>query len=447
MRFVWIFRVFFISVFLNGTCGDRGNLKKFWKPCFVGDQIENTCTDPSNSCHGKSDKQFKLVRLEGVKTGHVQWLEVDDGRKPVKLITRAMTPLVLVVISLYVEIPDFLSEEECDHIITLAKESGLQTSTSGYFTYDGDLDEELALADSDWTLAPEQAFAGNYSLWDANGDGSIDAQEVKAFAGKHKQLYLDDEEVQEMVKHLQINDELRDGRIKEQFFNKLNINKIMRYMNFLKDKSPRHRFRFSQQAWLRQDKTADPVLRRLHERVIRLTKLPRRIVQGGEPMQVLRYEKFGHYHGHLDSTIKDPTVPCCHQNHLRAPDCRVCRFITILYYLNNVEEGGETAFLIADNTTTTPDEIENSKAATNEFNLSINCHSANLVLPPMKGTAIMWYNNFIDPDSGLLGAVDRSTYHGGCDVIKGEKWIANNWLTAPTKYSKHIKSMFDTGFD
>ena len=31
------------------------------------------------------------------------------------------------------------------------------------------------------------------------------------------------------------------------------------------------------------------------------------------------------------------------------------RFITILYYLNDVEEGGETAFLIADNTTTTPD--------------------------------------------------------------------------------------------
>ena len=29
--------------------------------------------------------------------------------------------------------------------------------------------------------------------------------------------------------------------------------------------------------------------------------------------------------------------------------------MTILYYLNDVEEGGETAFLIADNTTTTPD--------------------------------------------------------------------------------------------
>ena len=27
------------------------------------------------------------------------------------------------------------------------------------------------------------------------------------------------------------------------------------------------------------------------------------------------------------------------------------RFVTILYYLNNVEEGGETAFIVADNST------------------------------------------------------------------------------------------------
>ena len=77
----------------------------------------------------------------------------------------------------------------------------------------------------------------------------------------------------------------------------------------------------------------------------------------------------------------------------------------------------------------------------------MNCHSANLILPPKKGTAIMWYNNFIDLESGLLGSVDRRTLHGGCDVIRGEKWIANNWLTAPTKHSRYIKSMFDTGFD
>jgi len=49
-------------------------------------------------------------------------------------------------------------------------------------------------------------------------------------------------------------------------------------------------------------------------------------------------------------------------------------------------------------------------------------------------------------DSGLLGDLDRYSIHGGCDVIKGEKWIADNWLTAPTKHSSHIKS-YDVGFD
>lgn len=60
------------------------------------------------------------------------------------------------------------------------------------------------------------------------------------------------------------------GRLTVQSFNKLNIKKILGYMDFLKNNSPRHRFRFSQQAWLLQDKTADPVLRRLHERLILL---------------------------------------------------------------------------------------------------------------------------------------------------------------------------------
>lgn len=43
--------------------------------------------------------------------------------------------------------------------------------------------------------------------------------------------------------------------------------------------------------------------------------------------KVVRYEKYGHYHAHMDSTIKDPSVPCCHQNYLRADDCRVCRLV------------------------------------------------------------------------------------------------------------------------
>lgn len=56
------------------------------------------------------------------------------------------------------------------------------------------------------------------------------------------------------------------GKLSRETFHKINIKKILWYMDFLKEKSPRHRPRYSQQAWLRQDKNADPILRRLLER-------------------------------------------------------------------------------------------------------------------------------------------------------------------------------------
>ena len=56
------------------------------------------------------------------------------------------------------------------------------------------------------------------------------------------------------------------GKLTLEAFRKINIKKVLWYMDFLKEKSPRHRPRYSQQAWLRQDKNADPILRRLLER-------------------------------------------------------------------------------------------------------------------------------------------------------------------------------------
>lgn len=46
---------------------DGAKYKKFMKPCFVGDEIENMCSEPSESCHEKQGTQFKLVRLDGIK--------------------------------------------------------------------------------------------------------------------------------------------------------------------------------------------------------------------------------------------------------------------------------------------------------------------------------------------------------------------------------------------
>ena len=46
-------------------------------------------------------------------------------------------------ISLILEIPDFLSDQECQQLISLAKESGLRTSVAGNQSYEGDLDEVM----------------------------------------------------------------------------------------------------------------------------------------------------------------------------------------------------------------------------------------------------------------------------------------------------------------
>lgn len=56
----------------------------------------------------------------------------------------------------------------------------------------------------------------------------------------------------------------------------------------------------------------------------------------------------------------------------------------------------------------------------------------------------MWYNHLMDEESGWLGEMDEYSLHGGCDILKGEKWIANNWITAPYKDGVHIKSTWLT---
>ena len=43
----------------------------------------------------------------------------------------------------------------------------------------------------------------------------------------------------------------------------------------------------------------------------------------------------------------------------------------------------------------------------------------------------MWYNHLRNDTNGWMGELDMFSLHGGCAIEKGEKWIANMWLTAP----------------
>lgn len=41
----------------------------------------------------------------------------------------------------------------------------------------------------------------------------------------------------------------------------------------------------------------------------------------------------------------------------------------------------------------------------------------------------MWYNHEVDNKTKWMGNLDHFTFHGGCEVRQGAKWIANNWIS------------------
>lgn len=96
-----------------------------------------------------------------------------------------------------------------------------------------------------------------------------------------------------------------------------------------------------------------------------------------------------------------------------------------MFFLNNVKDGGETAFPVANNASFSHRHWE--QEAPIKCNLIDNCYNSNLVLKPLKGTALLWYNHLTGKD-GWLGDLDVTSYHGGCEVNNGEKWVANTWI-------------------
>ena len=76
--------------------------------------------------------------------------------------------------------------------------------------------------------------------------------------------------------------------------------------------------------------------------------------------------------------------------------------------------------------------------AENVCNLAKNCHKANVVVKPEKGKAILWYNHKVNNMTGWMGQLDTFSFHGGCDVKRGTKWIANNWISLSEDREKDI---------
>lgn len=126
------------------------------------------------------------------------------------------------------------------------------------------------------------------------------------------------------------------------------------------------------------------LVRRIEQRLSRLIGMP---VDHGEGLQILNYAVGAEYQPHYDFFLPESSGSAVH---VQKGGQRV---VTIVMYLNDVEEGGETIF----------PELEFSVA-------------------PRKGTAV--YFSYCDSQNRL----DRMTLHGGAPVVRGEKWIATWWV-------------------
>uniref|UniRef100_A0A061R8P5 procollagen-proline 4-dioxygenase n=1 Tax=Tetraselmis sp. GSL018 TaxID=582737 RepID=A0A061R8P5_9CHLO len=138
------------------------------------------------------------------------------------------------------------------------------------------------------------------------------------------------------------------------------------------------------------------VLAEVEDRIAAWTSVP---AGHGEPFNLLRYEQGQHYDSHYD--VFDETYgPQPSQ-----------RLATVLVYLSDVEEGGETVF-----------PLEGRGGLERLIGIDYKSCDLGFKYKPRKGDALLFYS--LHPN----GTIDRHSLHGGCPVVRGEKWVMTKWI-------------------
>ncbi|PNI80737.1 P4HTM isoform 1 [Pan troglodytes] len=348
-----------------------------------------------------------LTRLEGIKVGHERKVQLVTDRDHF-IRTLSLKPLLF-------EIPGFLTDEECRLIIHLAQMKGLQRS------------QILPTEEYEEAMSTMQVSQLDlFRLLDQNRDGHLQLREVLAQTRLGNGWWMTPESIQEMYAAIKADPD-GDGVLSLQEFSNMDLRDFHKYMRSHKAESS-ELVRNSHHTWLYQGEGAHHVMRAIRQRVLRLTRLSPEIVELSEPLQVVRYGEGGHYHAHVDSGPVYPETICSHTKLVAnesVPFETSCRYMTVLFYLNNVTGGGETVFPVADNRTY--DEMSLIQDDVDLRDTRRHCDKGNLRVKPRQGTAVFWYN-YLPDGQGWVGDVDDYSLHGGCLVTRGTKWIANNWI-------------------
>ncbi|MGE7021250.1 2OG-Fe(II) oxygenase [Solibacillus cecembensis] len=126
------------------------------------------------------------------------------------------------------------------------------------------------------------------------------------------------------------------------------------------------------------EESENEIITTIEKRISSIMNIP---IEHGEGIQILQYTPGQEYKAHYD--FFSSTSKLSSNN----------RISTLVMYLNDVEEGGETFF-----------------------------PKLNLSVTPQKGMAV--YFEYFYNDENL----NELTLHGGAPVITGEKWVATQWM-------------------
>ena len=140
--------------------------------------------------------------------------------------------------------------------------------------------------------------------------------------------------------------------------------------------------RKSMQCWLKDE--VDSVIKKVSDKTAELTGFPTR---NQESLQVVSYTEGGFFNPHYDACRGDEKY-CHRMNNNGGP-----RYMTLLIYLNDDYDGGETLF-----------------------------PKLNYKTSPKKGNAVLFY------DTDDNGKILDDSLHGGNPVSNGMKWVCNKWV-------------------
>lgn len=180
----------------------------------------------------------------------------------------------------------------------------------------------------------------------------------------------------------------------------MNIDENNNYIN-----KEDNKVRTSTQAWLEHDDFPN-IKNKTLNLVNKYLKYNKVNTKQFENIQVANYKPGAQYKEHYDichpiSAYPEHIETCKQEFKIQGS----VRFITVIYYLNDGFNGGETHF-----------------------------PKLNISIKPKKGKALIFFNCNLESDSnktGLCNIIDKSQ-HAGLPVLKGgktdQKWIANVWI-------------------